>query len=191
MGRNQQYAHKQKDVLISDGGESFGEKWAGNRNEDRIRNKGEKLLVVAVLNKVTVEQNWRLRGQLGSPLGGCWQRGTGEWPEVREWQEVGSERELIALVGISTLRDGWSWDGSEQRTDAIWFFFFWLCHAACGILVPWPGMKPRPPAVEVWSFNQGSPWHIFKGLFCLLCEEQTMGTGWGGGSRETNYKDHT
>ena len=56
---------------------------------------------------MTVEQNWRrLRGQLGSPLGGRRQRGTGEWPEVREWQEVGSERELIALVGISTLRDG-------------------------------------------------------------------------------------
>lgn len=34
-------------------------------------NEGGKLLVVAILNKVTVEQSWRrLRGQLGSPLGG-------------------------------------------------------------------------------------------------------------------------
>ena len=43
---------------------------------------------------------------------------------MREWQEVGPERELMLLVGISTLRDRWSWDGSEQRTDAISFFFF-------------------------------------------------------------------
>ena len=45
---------------------------------------------------------------------------------MREWQEVGPERELMLLVGISTRRDRWSWDGSEQRTDAISFFFFFL-----------------------------------------------------------------
>ena len=27
-----------------------------------------------------------------------------------------------------------------------------LC-VACGILVPWPGMKPMPPALAVWSLN--------------------------------------
>ena len=27
-------------------------------------------------------------------------------------------------------------------------FIFWLCCAACGILVPWPGMEPMPPTVE-------------------------------------------
>ena len=25
---------------------------------------------------------------------------------------------------------------------------FWLCHAAFGILVPWPGVEPEPPALE-------------------------------------------
>ena len=25
---------------------------------------------------------------------------------------------------------------------------FWLCHMACGILVPWPGIKPMPLALE-------------------------------------------
>ena len=25
------------------------------------------------------------------------------------------------------------------------------CPVACGILVPWPGIKPEPPAVEAWS----------------------------------------
>ena len=26
-------------------------------------------------------------------------------------------------------------------------------HQACGILVPWPGIKPSPPAVEAWRLN--------------------------------------
>ena len=29
-------------------------------------------------------------------------------------------------------------------------FFFWLQPTTCGILVPRPGIKPIPPAVEVW-----------------------------------------
>ena len=33
------------------------------------------------------------------------------------------------------------------------FFIFWLHHAACGILVPRPGIEPGPPAVEAWSPN--------------------------------------
>ena len=40
------------------------------------------------------------------------------------------------------------------------FIFFWPHHAACWILVPWPGIKPVPPALEVRSLNhwtQGSP----------------------------------
>ena len=39
--------------------------------------------------------------------------------------------------------------------------FIWLCPPACEILVPWPRIKPMPPAVEVWSLkpldSQGSP----------------------------------
>ena len=42
----------------------------------------------------------------------------------------------------------------------IFGIFTELCHhrhrfgrAACGILVPRPGMVPGPPAVEVWSLN--------------------------------------
>ena len=31
------------------------------------------------------------------------------------------------------------------------FFFFWPCHVACRILVPWPGIEP--PAVKVPSPN--------------------------------------
>ena len=34
------------------------------------------------------------------------------------------------------------------------FFFFWLSHAACGILVPLPGIKPGPLAVKALSPNR-------------------------------------
>ena len=33
------------------------------------------------------------------------------------------------------------------------FFTFWPYHAAHGVLVPRPGIKPTPPAVEGWNLN--------------------------------------
>ena len=33
------------------------------------------------------------------------------------------------------------------------FLFSWPCQAACGILVPWPGIKLSPPALEAESLN--------------------------------------
>ena len=45
-------------------------------------------------------------------------------------------------------------DGNTSAKIILSFFFFWLCRAACRILVPWPGIKPvPPPAVEAWSLN--------------------------------------
>ena len=35
----------------------------------------------------------------------------------------------------------------------FFFVFFWLHRVACGILVPQPGIKPAPPAVEAQSLN--------------------------------------
>ena len=43
----------------------------------------------------------------------------------------------------------------------IYFFFFWFHHTAWGILVPWPGIEPRPPGVEVQSPN-----HWIAKQFC-------------------------
>ena len=45
--------------------------------------------------------------------------------------------------------------GFLQRTFKFMqsFLVFWLCYMACEILVPWPGIKPVPPAVGAWSFN--------------------------------------
>ena len=49
------------------------------------------------------------------------------------------------------------------------FVCFWLCHAACRILVPWPGIVPWPSAMKVQNpkpLSQGIPhssvcFHIF------------------------------
>ena len=40
-----------------------------------------------------------------------------------------------------------------KKASIAFFFFFWLCHMACGILVPGPGNKHMPPAVEVQNPN--------------------------------------
>ena len=37
--------------------------------------------------------------------------------------------------------------------EGFFFFFFLPRPAACGILVPRPGIEPAPPAVEAWSPN--------------------------------------
>ena len=42
----------------------------------------------------------------------------------------------------------------------LFHLFIWSCHVACRTLVPQPGIKPKPPAVEAQSPNHwtaGSP----------------------------------
>ena len=33
----------------------------------------------------------------------------------------------------------------------LFCFVFWLCHGACGILVPWAGIRPKSLAVKMWN----------------------------------------
>ena len=40
-------------------------------------------------------------------------------------------------------------------TYYYYYYYYWLCHVACGILIPWPRIKPRPSAVRAWSPNTG------------------------------------
>ena len=53
---------------------------------------------------------------------------------------------------------------------------------ACGILVPWPGIKPAPPAMEVqspnhWTTREFTQWKRFKGVFqeWLIVPNTTQG----------------
>ena len=69
------------------------------------------------------------------------------------------------------------------------FLIFQLCPAACGILVPQPGIEPTSPAVEVWILNQwtakevpGMGWnsHSFLVLDVLIRAEYSLSSNFGG-----------
>ena len=46
-------------------------------------------------------------------------------------------------------------------------FVFWLHSTACGILVPWPGIKPVLPVVEVQMLNQWTARAVWYGLVLI------------------------
>ena len=54
-------------------------------------------------------------------------------------------------------QEGWtSWDLEGYREFVGLFFFsvfFWPHCMACGVLVPPPGIKPAPPALEAQNLN--------------------------------------
>ena len=51
-------------------------------------------------------------------------------------------------------------------SSTFFFFNFWTHFMACGILVPWPGIKPAPSSVEFQSYN---PWLLGKSRAVFLC----------------------
>ena len=67
---------------------------------------------------------------------------------------------LCVAVHLVYPNEGWGSSGpfyvASLVPSLIWsrsFFFFWPRCTACGILIPWPGIEPRPPAVEARSPN--------------------------------------
>ena len=63
------------------------------------------------------------------------------------------------------------------------FFSFWLHCTACGILVPQPGIKPAPPALEAQSLNHWTTREIPGSTpFCLsiypLLDICVVSTAW-------------
>ena len=71
------------------------------------------------------------------------------------------------LGNVSFLLLGGSIDCINQQLFSL-FFCFWPCSAACGILVPRPGIKPAPPAVEEWNLNQWTAREVPPTTFCLF-----------------------
>ena len=73
---------------------------------------------------------------------------------------------VFTLISATTLGAPVPWGPAlhtfASRILGLSLFFFWPRSPACGILVPWPGIKPVPPAVEAQSPNQWTasevPW---------------------------------
>ena len=56
---------------------------------------------------------------------------------------------------------------SIQMTNGITYFahfFFWLCHLACKILVPQPGIEPEPWQWKCWVLTPGPPGNSLESL---------------------------
>ena len=57
------------------------------------------------------------------------------------------------IVGLDKESHFFFQKWSSHRQQELIYIFFWLPWAACGILVPWPGIEPGPSAVKVLSPN--------------------------------------
>ena len=56
----------------------------------------------------------------------------------------------------------------EFVTILLLFFMFWIFgQEACGILVPWPGIRPTPPALESEVLTTGPPGKSLTIFFAL------------------------
>ena len=113
-------------------------------------------------------------GELVS-LQGAWAVDEGRWggaPCESSWMQErkarGNEREVTM-----------SW---ERQSSNAHFRLSWLYHVACGMLVPWPGIEPRPLAVKVLSPNH---WTSGNCLQCL-CGRSGEDTDFGGPTRKQN-----
>ena len=49
------------------------------------------------------------------------------------------------------------WNPNPLSNKDSHSLYFWPCCAACGILVPQPGIEPVPPDLEAQSLNPGLP----------------------------------
>ena len=57
---------------------------------------------------------------------------------------------------------------NRKDSFSLWVSFFFFGHTAvCGILVPGPGIKPMPTAVEAQSLNHWTTREVPVGLFLL------------------------
>ena len=54
------------------------------------------------------------------------------------------------------------------KETVFFFFFFWPCGMACGILVPQPGNEPGPAAMEAQSPNHWTTREVLRVYFLTV-----------------------
>ena len=80
------------------------------------------------------------------------------------WKGIRGLSDLLKLVfnGKSLNEPGF------KKNTVFYFLIFWPCPVTYGILVPQPGIKPMPPAVEAWGLNHWTTEEV-QGT-CLLVQ---------------------
>ena len=84
-----------------------------------------------------------------------------KWPFKRDKENSVSEeqsrcgcgRAMTSVASFFFFKKSHTWFNVLLSPSRNSFFFSWLCRAACGILVPQPGIEPMPPAAEAQSPN--------------------------------------
>ena len=74
-----------------------------------------------------------------------------------------SEFSIVSILSLPALLSPLTLGGLDNLLALI--FYFWLCHAACGILVPRPGIEPVRPAVEAWNLNHWTSREVPKLIY--------------------------
>ena len=68
--------------------------------------------------------------------------------EFKNQVEFGTTRVLLCTQGLHFLQlFSKALDLFKELNSLDICLFIWSCYAACGILVPQPGITPRPPAL--------------------------------------------
>ena len=90
----------------------------------------------------------------------------GRWPEklvkilfcsgrITRWSAKTqiSYSSRLCLHGLyigQTNRYEWNCQSTMVEAILLQLYLLTFCHATCAILVPWPGIRPTPPALEAW-----------------------------------------
>ena len=85
-------------------------------------------------------------------------------------------KEKSAEAGLGTAAVVWT-DGASspqgypapKKCPLTVCLFVWLCHMACGILVPRPGIEPTPLALHACSLNHWTAREVLP-TDCLILE---------------------
>ena len=76
---------------------------------------------------------------------------------------------------VRDFRHCWAINSFWHRGWFLKMLFLFFCCVICGILVPWLGIKPVPPGLEVQSLShQGSPTLFMSCMVYIFCFPPTM-----------------
>ena len=90
---------------------------------------------------------------------------------------------LMIFASVFNIRDSPTvYKGSTFSTSlltlliSLFFGYYWLDHAACGILVPQLRIEPVSSALEAWTTRESPVWNFYSFFFLFLIKSCHLGT---------------